>query len=137
MRRQDSIRDVLSQLTRDVSVITGFGDSGRSPVASENDARPCTYFGCMGTQRFTTVAALGGMAGWECSEDRAHVEQDSRLDFTAQGRATRIDAILNDLRLLAQETAGISPPRECELLNTHIRLLIARVQAERIGFPNH
>ena len=139
MKRNESIRDVLRQLNRDVCVITGFVDRRGNTVANENDTRPCTYFGCLGTQRFTTVAALGGMPGWECSEDRAHVEQESRLDFTAQGRATRIDAILDDLRLLEQEAGGISTPREKERLNRHIRVVIARVQSERnhIEFPNH
>jgi len=139
MRRNESIRDVLLQLNRDLSVIVGFGDRRGDSVANENDTRRCTYFGCAGTQRFTTIAALGGMPGWECSEDRAHVEQESRLDFTAQGRATRIDAILRDLRLLEQQAGGISTPSERELLHRHIRVVIARVQAERnhIEFPNH
>lgn len=139
MNRNESIQGVLRQLHRDVSVIIGLVDTRRSSVASENDTRPCTYFGCQGTQRFTTVVALGGMPGWECSEERTHVQQESRLDFTAQGRATRIDTILEDLRLLEQEAAGISTVSERELLNSHIRAVIARVQAERnhIEFPNH
>jgi len=139
MDRNESIRDVLRQLHRDVSVVIGLGDGRRTSVASENDTRPCAYFGCPGTQHFTTIVALGGMVGWECSEERTHVQQESRLDFTAQRRATRIDAILNDLRLLEQEAAGIRTLKERDLLNSHIRAVIARVRAERndIEFPNH
>ena len=61
MGRNESIRDVLLQLNRDISVIIGFVDGRRHLVASENDTRPCTYFGCMGTQRFTTIVALGDL----------------------------------------------------------------------------
>jgi hypothetical protein len=139
MYRNESILGVLRQLHRDVSVIIGFVDSRSRSVANENDTRPCTYFGCPGTQRFTTIVAPGGMPGWECSEERAHAQQESRLDFTAQGRATRIDAILKELRLLEQEAAGISTQSERDVLNSHIRAVIARVRAERnhIEFPNH
>jgi hypothetical protein len=139
MHRNDSIQGVLRQLHRDLSVIVGLVDRPGNSLAIENDTRACTYFGCQGTQRFTTILALGGMPGWECSEERTHVQQESRFDFDAQGRATRIDAILTDLRLLELEAAGSNTLTEKERLNSHIRGVIARVQAERshIEFPNH
>jgi hypothetical protein len=106
-------------------------------VASENDTRLCRYFECKGTQRFTTIAALGGMPGWECSEERSHVERAWSLDFSDEGRAGRIDAILSDLHLLEHQAAGIGDQDDRELLNLQVRVVISRVQAERnrIKFP--
>lgn len=103
----------------------------------ENNARPCTHFGCIGTQRFSETAAQGGRPGWECSQDRNHFESELSIDFSAEGRANRMDAILNDLHLLEEEVATIRDPAKQRLLNTHMRLLISRVQAERthINFP--
>ena len=91
----------------------------------------------MGTQLFSAIAAEGGKPGWECSEDRAHFEPEARVDFSAEGRANRMDAILNDLHLLEQDAARIKEPRDSERLHRHVRLLIAKVEAERthINFP--
>jgi hypothetical protein len=100
-------------------------------VASENDARPCAHFGCSGTQRFTSVAALGGMPGWECTGDREHLELEARLDFSARGRAARMDALLNDLDVLKEEIDGIKDPVQRESIHRHVRLLISSVQTER------
>lgn len=103
----------------------------------ENNPRPCTHFGCVGTQRFSEMAAQGGKPGWDCSEDRDHFDPEFGIDFSAEGRANRMDAILNDLRLLEEEVATIRDPAKQELLHRHTRLLTARVQAERthINFP--
>jgi hypothetical protein len=90
------------------------------------------YFGCMGTQRFT---AEGGRPRWECSEDRDHFEPT--IDFSDEGRAKRMDIILNDLRVLEHEASSVRDPLEREQMGRHIRLLTARMQAERnhIKFP--
>ena len=97
----------------------------------ENDTRPCTYSGCTGTQRFTTIVALGGMPGWECSEGPAHGERESSLDFSDQRRSARMDVILQDLHFLEDQAARIGNRNDRELLNIQIRLVISRVQAER------
>jgi len=100
-------------------------------MPAENDARPCTHFVCSGTQLFSAIAAAGGKPGWECSEDPAHFDPEARIDFSAEGRARRMDAILNDLHLLEQDAARIEDPRNGERLHRHLRLLIAKVDAER------
>jgi hypothetical protein len=106
-------------------------------VARDNDTRPCRYSACTGTQRFTTIAALGGMPGWECSEGRAHVEREGSVDFSDEGRAGRIDVILSDLHFLEDQAARIRNRNDRELLDIQIRLVISRVQAERdhIKYP--
>jgi hypothetical protein len=106
-------------------------------VPRENDTRPCSYSSCQGTQRFTSIAATGGMPGWECSEGRAHVEREGRLDFSDKGRAGRIDAILSDLHFLEDQAARIRNRNDRDQLNIQIRLVISRVQAERdhIKYP--
>ena len=100
-------------------------------MPTENDARPCTHFGCMGTQRFSETGAESGQPGWDCSEDREHFEPQPVLDFSDEGRASRIDSLLNDLRLLKEEAANLRNPGDAERLQQRTRLLIAGVQAER------
>lgn len=101
-------------------------------MPTETDTRRCTHFGCLGTQRFSEMAA-----GWECSVDNEHFEAAVIMDFSAEGRASRIDAILNDLHLLEQEAATNRDAAARERLQGHVRSLIASVKAERayINFP--
>ena len=103
----------------------------------ENDTRPCRYAACQGIQRFTTIAAMGGMPGWECSQSLAHVEREGHLDFSDEGRAGRIDVILSDLHFLEDQAARIRNRNDRDQLNIQIRLVISRVQAERdhIKYP--
>jgi hypothetical protein len=131
------VLDIMRQLHGDARAIVGLLDRRRTTVASENDTRLCRHFECKGTQRFTTIAALGGTPGWECSEERSHVERSWSLDFSDEGRAGRIDAILSDLQLLEHQAADISDRNDKEVLNIQVRVLISRVQAERdrIKFP--
>ena len=122
---------IVCQLNSDASGIVALFGTRKNYVTSEYEIRACHYFECKGTQRFTPTAALGGFPGWECSEDRNHFEREQRVDFRAHARAERIDAILTDLHVLERQVARISDVNDKGLLNTQIRLVISRVQAER------